>query len=207
MMVMVFPAVLFAEPAASGMLYAHGTTLVNGSSIPRSSALFSGDLIQTDGDSVANINATGSAILVLNNSIVQYEGNALKLEHGGITVSTSKLLATHAGDVTVSPAAASGWTEFEVRDVDGRVQIAARKGDLTISDDSGTTTLTQGQETTLDESGPTKNKKKKKREGAAPPAARGVLDSPVAIGIGTAAIGGVTAWALIRDDNPASPTR
>jgi hypothetical protein len=193
---------------ASGMLYVHGTTLLNGSSVPRSSALFSGDQVQTTADSVANINATGSTVLIQNNSLVQYEGNAVKLEQGGVTISTSKLLATHAGVVTVSPVA-SDWTEFDVREVEGMVQIAARKGDLTISDATGTTTLAQGQETTRDESAPTttaKNKKKK-REGAAPPATRGVLDSPVAIGIGAAAVVGVTAWALIQGDEPASPSR
>ena len=75
-------------------------------------------------------------MLVLNESLVQYEGSTIKLEHGGVTISTSKLLATRAGDVKVSPVA-SVWTEFEVRDVDGKVQIAARKGDLTISDNTG----------------------------------------------------------------------
>ena len=67
----------------------------------------------------------------------------VKLEHGGISVSTSKSLATRAGGATLSPASGV-WTEFEVKDVDGRVRIAARKGDLTISDDRGTTTLAEG---------------------------------------------------------------
>jgi ferric-dicitrate binding protein FerR (iron transport regulator) len=197
-----------AESGASAMLYAHGTTLLNGSSIPRSSALFSGDRVQTEADSVANINATGSTILIQNKSLVQYEGKAVKLEHGGVTVSTSKSLATHAGSVTVSPAG-SVWTEFEVRDFDGKVQIMARKGDLSISDESGTTTLAQGQETTRDEeSAKAKNKKKKQAGGgSAPAAAGGVLDSPVAIGIGTGAIVGVAAWVLIRGDEPVSPAK
>jgi hypothetical protein len=55
------------------------------------SAIFSGDLVQTTKDSVANINATGSTVLVLNDSLVQYEGSKVKLEHGGISVSTSEL--------------------------------------------------------------------------------------------------------------------
>ncbi len=138
LMLVIFPGALFAADQPAAMLYSHGSALLNGNNVPRSSAIFPGDLVQTNRDSVANINATGSTVLVLNDSIVQYEGSAVKLEHGGVTVSTSKLLATRAGDVRVSPAAGV-WTEFEVRDVDGRVQIVARKGDLTISDDSGTT--------------------------------------------------------------------
>ena len=151
MLIVIFPAALFAADQPAAMLYSHGTALLNGNSIARSSAVFSGDLIQTNADSVANIKATGSSVLVLNDSLVQYEGGTVRLEHGGVTISTSKAMATRAGEVTVSPAA-NVWTEFEVRDVDGTVQIAARKGDLTLTDDTGTTTLPQGQQTTREES-------------------------------------------------------
>ena len=205
--VVVLQAALFAADQPAAMLYTHGTALLNGNSITRSSAIFSGDLVQTNASSAANINASGSIVLVLNDSLVQYQDHALKLEHGGVTISTSKLLATRAGSVIVSPVA-SVWTEFEVRDVDGQVQIAARKGDLTISDDKGTTTLAQGQETTRQESDSQQDKKKKKRAAAAAPAAAGgVLNSPVAIGIGGAAIVGVTAWVLVKSDDPASPSK
>jgi hypothetical protein len=209
MMVVIFPAALFAADQPAAMLYSHGTALLNGDSVARSSAIFSGDLVQTNADSAANINASGSIVLVLNDSLVKYQGNAVELEHGGVTISTSKLLATRAGDVTVSPAA-SVWTEFEVRDVDGTVQIAARKGDLTISDDTGTTTLAQGQETTRDDSqsqGDNKKKKKKRGAGAVPGAHGGFLSSPWAIGIGGGAVAGATAWVLIRGDEPVSPSQ
>jgi hypothetical protein len=208
MMVMTFPAALFAGEQPAAMLYSHGTALLNGNTIARSSAIFSGDLVQTNADSVANINAVGSSVLVLNDSLVQFEDGSLKLEHGGLTVSTSKLLATRAGHVTVSPAARV-WTEFEVRDVDGRVNIAARKGDLTISDDAGTTTLAQGQQTTRDDSQSQQDSKKKKKrgDGTVPGAAGGILNSPVVIGVGAGIIVGGTAWALSQSDNPVSPVK
>jgi hypothetical protein len=213
----IFPAASFAADQPAAMLYSHGTALLNGSSIERSSAIFSGDLVETSADSVANINATGSTVLVLNDSLVQYEGGAVKLEHGGVTISTSKLLATRIGDVTVSPTV-SVWTEFEVRDVDGRVQIAARKGDLTINDDTGTTILAQGQQTTRDESqsqdnsqsqGDNKKKKKKGAAGGPVPAAAagGILSSPVAIGIGGGIVLGATAWVLFQGSAAASPSK
>jgi hypothetical protein len=208
-MAVIFPAALFAaEPNPGAMLYARGETMLNGSSVPRSSALFSGDLVETRADSVANISATGSTVLVLNDSLIQYEGNTVKLEHGGVTISTSKSLATRVGTVNVSPAAGV-LTEFEVRDVDGTVRIAARKGDLSISDDSGTTLLAQGQETTRDEPEAQKDKKRKRRvvPGAVPSAAGGMMDSPWAIGIGGGAIIGVTAWVLTKGDEPASPAK
>src|ERR1035437_4906166 len=209
MMVVVFPAALFAADQPAAMLYSHGTALLNGASMTRSSAIFSGDLVQTSADSAANINASGSIVLVLNDSLVRYQGNAVKLEHGSVTISTSKLLATRAGDVTVSPAA-SVWTEFEVRDVDGTVQIAARTGDLTISDDTGTTTLAQGQQTTGDESQPQnddKEKKKRRASGPNPAAGGGILDSPWVIGIGAGAIVGATTWVLVQSPTPVSPSQ
>jgi hypothetical protein len=208
MMVLVFTTALFAADQPAAMLYSHGTALLNGNSITRSSAIFSGDLVQTNPDSVANIHATGSSVLVLNDSLVQYEGSALTLEHGGVTVSTSKLLATRAGAVTVTPLSDAS-TEFEVKDVDGKVQIAARKGDLSIKDDTGTTTLAQGQETTRDDAQSQQQDKKRNRRvaAAAIPAWGGALDSPWAVGIGGGIIIGGTAWVLIQNDNPASPSK
>jgi hypothetical protein len=207
----VFPASLFAgDMTPAAMLYSHGGTMLNGSAVPRSSALFSGDLVQTGADSVANINVTGSTVLVLNDSLIQYEGDSLKLEHGGVSISTSKSISAHAGDIKISPAKGV-LTEFEVRDVDGRVQIAARKGDLSITDQDGTSTLPQGQETTKDESSPQTNKKGKRQAGPTPGAAPGsagaILDSPWVIGIGGGAIIGTTIWVLLQGGQPVSPTQ
>jgi hypothetical protein len=215
MVAVVFATALFAADQPAAMLYSHGAAMLNGSSIARSSAIFSGDLVQTNRDSAANINASGSIVLILNDSLVQYEGSTVKLEHGGVAISTSKSLATRVGNLTVSPVA-NVWTEFEVRDVDGQVQIAARKGDLAIGDETGTSTLPQGQQTTRDQSQSQddsqaqSNNKKKKRKAADGPAAAasgGILDSPWAIGIGGGAILGAAVWVLVQSDQPASPSK
>lgn len=149
-LIVIFPMSMLAADTPSAMVYSHGMATVNGNSITRSSALFLDDVVQTQADSVANISATGSSVIVLNDSLVQFEGSRVKLEHGGVTVSTSKLMSARAGLITVLPASA-GLTEFEVRDVDGTVHITARKGDLTISDANGAALLAQGQQTTRDE--------------------------------------------------------
>jgi hypothetical protein len=216
-LLLIVPASLFAADSGAAMLYADGAAWLNGSHVPKSSAIFAGDLVQTRSDSAANIHAPGSSITVLGDSLVQFEGVSLKVEHGAVSVSTSKGVATTAGDVRVAPAS-SAWTEFNVTDVDGTVRIAARKGDLTVTDDNGTVTLAQGQETTRDEqsqppqqspdqSDNSKKKNDKKRAvGAAPAAGGGVLNSTVAIGVGAAAISGVTAWVLLQSSNPVSPS-
>src|ERR1035437_2765171 len=114
--------------------------------------------------------------MVLADSLVKFEGPAVELEHGAVRVTTSRGLAARAGDVTVKPAA-NTWTEFQVTDVDGRVQIAANKGDVTVQDDKGTTTVTQGQQTTRDDTSDAEKKKKKRRRaaGAAPAAGGGIM--------------------------------
>jgi hypothetical protein len=206
----IVPASLFAADSGAAMLYANGAAWLNGSHVPSSSAIFAGDLVQTRSDSAANIHEPGSSITVLGDSLVQFEGASLKVEHGGVSVATSKSVATLAGDVRVAPVS-NAWTEFSVTDTDGTVRIAARKGDLNVTDANGAlTVLAQGQQTTLDDQsdqGSTKDKKKDRRRaaGAVPAAGGGVLNSPLAVGIGAAAIGGVTIWVLTRSSNPVSP--
>jgi hypothetical protein len=212
-LLVLFPGSLFAADSNAAMLYTNGAAWVNGAHVPRpSSAIFSGDLLQTRSDSVANINEPGSSITIMSDSLVQFDAASLRIEHGGVTVSTARGVATTAGDVKVAPASNS-WTEFNVTDVDGTVRIAARKGDLTISDGKEITMLAQGQETTRDESSGDsdkdngKKKKKRRAAGAVPAASGGIMNSPYAVGIGAGAIVGVTAWVLLQNDNPASPTK
>jgi hypothetical protein len=210
-LLLIVPGSLIAADSGAAMLYAEGAAWLNGSHVPKSSAIFAGDLVQTRSDSAANIHAPGSSVTVLGDSLVEFEGASLKVEHGGVSVSTSKSLAATAGDVRVTPAS-NAWTEFNMTDTDGTVRIAARKGDLTITDDQGTATLQQGQETTRDEQSSDqadngKKKNKKRAEGAAPAAGGGVLNSPVAVGIGGAVIVGVTTWVLLQSSAPVSPSQ
>jgi hypothetical protein len=206
------PASLLAADSNAAMLHTNGAAWINGAHVPRSSAaIFYGDLLQTRSDSVANINQPGSSITVLADSLVQFQGSSLDIQHGGVTVSTSKSVATTAGDVKVTPAS-NAWTEFNVSDVDGTVRISARKGDLTINDGKQTVLLAQGQETTRDDSSDTDNgngkkKNRRRQDGAVPAAGGGILNSPWAVGAGGAAIIGVTTWVLIKNDNPASPAK
>src|SRR5215471_3335340 len=206
-----FPFSLFAADSNAAMLYINGPAWVNGAHVPRpSSAIFFGDLLQTRSDTVANINQPGSTVRVLADSLVKFEGSSVRIDHGGVTVSTSKGMATLAGDVKVTPTS-NAWTEFNVIDVDGTVRISARKGDVTVSDGNQTVTLAQGQDTTRDESSDDssgKSKKKRKQAaGASPGASGGVLNSPIAVGVAAGAVIGVTTWVLLQSDNPASPAK
>jgi hypothetical protein len=212
-LLILFPGSLFAADSNAAMLYTNGAAWVNGTHVPRtSSAIFFGDLLQTRSDSVANINEPGASITVLSDSLIQFQGASLDIQHGGVMVSTSRGVSTTAGDIKVSPVSSS-WTEFNVTDVDGTVRISARKGDLNISDGKQTVTLAQGQDTTRDDSSSGSNdqggkkKNKKRQTGAVPAAGGGILNSPYAVGIGGAAVVGVTTWVILQNSNPASPSK
>ncbi len=198
-MVLVCPASLMAADSGAAMLHTNGKTWVNGSPAPASAAVFPGDLVQTEGNSAASISSTGSSVAILPGSLVKFESSKLGLDHGSVAVATSKKLAMHAGNVTVTPTS-DAWTEFQVSDSDGKVMIIARKGDVSVQDESGSSTVSAGQQTTRYAF------KDRRDDGAAPAAGGGVFDSPIIIGIGGAAAGVLIAWALLQSGKPFSPS-
>jgi hypothetical protein len=204
---------MFGANADAALIYINGAAAVNDVLVPRAATtMFPGDLLQTGRNSAATINKSGSSITVLANSLVTYQGAALDIQHGAVTVLTSKETAVIAGDVRVSPVS-NAWVEFDVVYRDGIVKITARKGNLTIDDGSKVVTLTQGLETTRDENNPvapnrsSKKNRSGKQVGASPAAEDGTLNSPIAIGLGAGAGISLTTWVLVKNDNPASPTK
>ena len=209
-LVILFPFSLLAADSGVAMLYTSGPAWVNGAHVPHhSSAIFSGDLLQTRSDSVANINEPGSSITVLSDSLVRFELASLEIEHGSVTVSTAKKLETRMRQITVAPVS-NAWTEYAVTDLDGIVTIAARRGDVKVNDGEDVVTLPQGQETTRNDSANAgkDGKKKRQQSGAAPAAHGGTLNAPLAVGLGGAAAVGLGIWATaLHNDEPLSPDK
>lgn len=169
----------------------------------RSSALFVGDTVATRPDSVASINAEGSMVLVLADSSVRFEGNAVDMSRGGVVVTTSQALAVRAGRLTIAPVAYR-TARFEVSESDGVVQIAAREGALAIADGSSTTILQQGQQTTRQDSDQSEGLGKDK--GASPAGSGFHLSKKTAVIIfGGAAAAGTTAAILLTTGNASHP--
>src|SRR5262249_42344296 len=79
---------LWAVDADSGIgiLHSSGTTWINGSAVPKSSAVFSGDLVQTQPGSLASINSPGSNVTMFADSLLKYGERDVVLQHGTITV-------------------------------------------------------------------------------------------------------------------------
>ena len=91
LLLILFPAqMMLAGETASAMLYTNGAAWLNGSEVPKSAAVFSGDMLQTRPDSTASIQSNGSSVMVLADSLVKFEGPAGELEHSAVRVTTSR---------------------------------------------------------------------------------------------------------------------
>lgn len=195
--VLALPISLMAADSGGAMLYAKGNTWLNGTQVPRSSAVFPGDLVQTQPDALANINAPGTSVAVMSDSLLKFDDSSLSLDHGSVSVATSKGLGAETGGLKVAPVS-NAWTQFQMSQANGKIEVMARKGNLLLTDEAGnTTTLTEGTSTTRDADS-------NQSGGAAPAAGGGVLDSPIVIGAGAAAIGGLLVWVLVQGSEPAS---
>jgi len=193
-MIAVTPAALFAADSGGAMLYGRGPVWLNGKPLPRSSAVFPGDLIQTQPESLATLDAPGSGVIVLPDSLVKFEANAVSIEHGSVSVATSHGMVAMAREVTVTPAS-NKWTEFEVADTNGTVQVIASKGEVNVNCGKGTATLSEGEQATRDESGNCK-KKRRKVGGAPVPVHGGILTDPY-VQAGGLVAGGVLVCLLL----------
>ncbi|HXY15210.1 MAG TPA: hypothetical protein VEI26_11980 [Terriglobales bacterium] len=191
-MLLLVPASLMAGDESGAMVYCKGTVWLNGNPLPNSSAILSGDLVQTTRESVATITASGSSVIIQPDTLVKFAGGTISLEQGNISIASSTALATSAGLATVTPAS-NVWTEYEVTDVNGVVDILDRKGNLNINCGKETANLSDGMQITSDASG---HCKRTRRGGAYPPASGDILNNPYLKYIGGAAGVGTLIWLL-----------
>ena len=132
---------------AGAVLRPSGNVEVNGAVTHNITTLFPGDLVKTNEDSVANIIAGGSSVLVMPNASVKFTGHDVEVSEGGVSVATSEGMAVIASGLTITPAAQTA-SKFEVADTEDSVAIAAREGNLTVDDGQQTSTVPEGQEST-----------------------------------------------------------
>jgi hypothetical protein len=196
-LITITPASVVAADVDSGaaMLYGKGPVWLNGKPLPRSSAVFPGDLIQTQPESLATLDASGSGVIVFQDSMVRFQGNTVSLEHGSVSVATSKGMVALAKNITVTPAS-QAWTEFEVADSNGTVQVVATKGSVNVNCGKTTANLSEGQQTTPDDSGNCNNKKKRKAAAAPVSGTGSFLTDPYVLG-GAVIAGGLIVCLLL----------
>lgn len=136
-LVFLFPLSIFAaDTGHSAMLHSQGGVWVNGKEVPESTAIFSGDSLETKSGSVANLDVEGSSVLIQPETVVTYNGDSLTLDHGSVEVTTSTSMRVHIKCIRVVPVS-SAWTQYQVSDLNGTVHVAAVKSDVNITHSGG----------------------------------------------------------------------
>lgn len=130
-MVVVLPMSLMAQDSARAMLRNKEGAWVNGNPAPKSLTICMHDSVQTEKENKARIDADGSTVTVAPETIVQFEGDLLILEHGSLQVNTWPGMRVRVNCVTVSPPAQE-WARYDVTDVDGTVLVLAHQNDVKI---------------------------------------------------------------------------
>ena len=124
------------EKAPGAILHTDGEVWVNGYEAHDSSAVFAGDVIETKAGSSANLSLEGSTVLIAPESVSKFQGDLLELDHGGVSVTTSRAFKVRVNCILVVPVL-NDWTQYVVTDLNGNVQVAARKLDVNVEHERG----------------------------------------------------------------------
>jgi ribosomal 50S subunit-recycling heat shock protein len=193
------------EKPGGAILHTQGGVWVNGYEAHDSSAVFPGDVIETKPDSSANLSLDGSTVLIAPESVSKFQADLLELDHGGVSVVTSKSFKVRVNCILVVPVR-NDWTEYVVTDLNGTVQVAARKLDVNVEHEHGrgkeVTESQPSQEPASVHEGEQKSYEESKvcGPGARPTSSWGGI-SPKWIAAGAAGAG-ILIWLLIHGGNP-----
>ncbi len=130
-MIAIAPSPLLAQYSERALLRNDGGTWLNESPAPSVSAIFPDSLIQTQANHTARIEAEGSTAQISPETVVQYQGLELALDHGILQLDTSREMKVLIGCITITPVN-SDRTQYTVQDVDGKVKISAFKSDVKV---------------------------------------------------------------------------
>ncbi len=130
LMVIVVPVAALGQ-APSAILHTQGGVWVNGYEAVDSSAIFSGDLLETKPGFAATLTLDGTSVLIQAESVTKFQGDFLVLDHGSVAVETFKSFKVKVNCLTVVPVV-NDLTKYEVTDVNGTVRVAARKLDVNV---------------------------------------------------------------------------
>jgi hypothetical protein len=213
-MSVLLPLSLSAQEAAGAILHSSGSgVFVNESAVPASIAVFPNDVIKTEKDVVARLEVTGSEAEINPETIVQFNPSELALDHGSVTVTTSRGVRVRVGCITVTPVHDSQWTHYQVLDVNGKVTVSALKDDVYIDASLKNPQQINERERERTRSLVHEGEQKSREEkcgGAAlktPPGLGAALNSPYAIGVGAVDVGVMACLGLCHDDDPVSPAK
>ena len=120
-----------ASPTGAAILHTQGGVWVNGYEATDATAIFPGDEMETKPGFSANLSLDGSTVLIQPESVAKFQGDLLELDHGSVSVGTSKGFKVRVKCITVVPVR-NEWTQYEVTDVNGTAHVAALKDDVKV---------------------------------------------------------------------------
>lgn len=115
----------------SAILHTQGGVWVNGYEARDSTAVFTGDLVETKPGFSATLALEGSTVLIQPESVATLRANLLELDHGSVSVTTSTSFKVKVNCLTVVPVS-NQWNQYDVTDVNGSIQVAAHKSDVNV---------------------------------------------------------------------------
>ncbi|MGA9508642.1 MAG: hypothetical protein WBV55_08365 [Candidatus Sulfotelmatobacter sp.] len=207
-MIAIFPAFLNAQVTDRGLIYSDGGTWLNESPAPAVTTIFPDSLVQTQSGYSARINMEGTTVLIGPETLFQFQGNELTLDHGNLHLDTAREMKVLIGCVTVTPVT-SDRTQYTVTDVDGRVKVVALKNDVKIHLHGAVRRSKQGASSDLIvREG--EQATRRDRCGALMQPTQGdgpILGRRLAWGAGLVVAGAVACLGLCHGDDPVSPSK
>jgi hypothetical protein len=195
--------------AGGAILHTQGGVWVNGSEARDSAAVFPDDLIETKPGASADLSIDGSTVLIAPETVAKFEGDYIELDHGGVSVATSRSFRVHIKCMKVIPVD-NDWTQYVVTDLNGTVVVTARKKDVNVEHEGigRDKAAKEAAEKVLQHAsvleGQQKNYDESEVCGAAAPTGASSMLSPKWIAAGAAGAG-ILIWLLIHGSGGKSP--
>ena len=193
--------------ASSAILHTQGGVWVNGYEAQDSSAIFVGDLVETKPGFAATLTLDGTSVAIGEESVAKLEEDALVLDHGSVSVGTSKTFKVRVKCITVTPVH-NEWTQYDVTDVTPTMQVAAHKDDVRV--EFGSTGQKDAKQPEIPQAATLREGEQRKylesEACGAPPrptgASSGLSPKWIAVGAGGA---GVLVWVLVHGGGGKTP--
>lgn len=128
----------------SAVLKSTGVVVLNGSGAPATTAIFSGDTVQTTGGAVLTISSPGSTVLLPQNSQLTFRGKSVSLTGGKATISTTNGMSVATDRYVIAPGN-QGTAQYEIEKTGDTLLVHASRGAVTIHSSGKTLTLAEGQ--------------------------------------------------------------
>jgi hypothetical protein len=120
------PCITFRARHWRTLLHSDGDTWLNENPAPATAAIFRDSLVRTHKGYRARIDAEGSSVLFGPETVVQFQGSDLTLDHGSLRLHTATEMTVIVGCIGINPLS-SDRIHYDVTHIDGKVKVIAYK--------------------------------------------------------------------------------